>query len=118
MPRLRTTVHVVDLEGRTRSFGPGEDLPGWAAEQITNPDVWEGELPAHLNEQGEPQERVATRPAGQAEARLPEPPRAGKGSGRDAWAVYASRHGVEVDEDASRDDIVNQLAERGLIETD
>jgi hypothetical protein len=109
-------VHVVDNEGRSRAFGPGEDLPEWAASQITNPDVWEGELPAHLDEEGNPQERVATRTDGEAEARLPEPPRAGKGSGRDAWAAYASRRGVEVPDDASRDDIVNALTERGMVE--
>lgn len=114
MPRLRTTVHVVDNEGRTRAFGPGEELPDWAAEQITNPDVWEGELPAHLDEEGNVQERVATRVEPQAE--MAEPPRAGKGSGRDAWAAYASHRGVDVADDASRDDIVNALAERGLVE--
>jgi hypothetical protein len=75
MPRLRTTVHVVDQEGRTRAFGPGEEVPDWAAEQITNPDVWEGELPAHLDENGEPQPRVAVR--AEPAAQLQEPPRAG-----------------------------------------
>lgn len=114
MPRLRTTVHVVDQEGRTRAFGPGEDLPDWAAGQITNPDVWEGELPPHLDENGEPQPRVAASAA--PPAQLQEPPRAGKGSGREAWAAYAAQHGVEVDNDASRDDIVAHLVERGLIE--
>jgi hypothetical protein len=116
MPRLRTTVHVVDLEGRTRAFGPGEDLPDWAAEQITNPDVWEGELPAHLNAEGEPQPRVATPAPATPASQMQEPPRSGKGSGRDAWAAYAASHGVEVEEAASRDDIVDALSERGLVE--
>ncbi|WP_068922195.1 hypothetical protein [Planobispora rosea] len=114
MPRLRTTVHVVDTEGRPRAFGPGEDLPDWAATQITNPDVWEGELPPHLGADGTAQERVATRT--EDAAQMAEPPRAGKGSGRDAWAAYASHHGVQVNDDDSRDDIITTLTARGLIE--
>lgn len=116
MPRLRTTVHVVDLEGRPRAFGPGEHLPDWAAKQITNPKVWEGELPPHLNEAGEVQDRVAPPVQVPPEAQPPEPPRSGKGSGREAWVAYAAVHGVEVDEGASREDIVELLAGRGLIE--
>lgn len=109
MPRLRTTVHVTDLEGRTRAFEPGQDLPDWAADQITNPDVWEGELPRHLQPEQDP-----SRPPG--DITPAEPPRAGKGSGRDAWAAFAALHGVEVPEDASREDIVGALADRGVIE--
>lgn len=115
MPRLRTTVHVVDLEGRNRAFGPGEELPDWAVTQITNPDVWEGELPPHLNAEGEAQPVVAQPQTGAAAS---EPPRSGKGSGRDAWAAYAASHGVEVGDDVSRDDIMAALSERGVIEND
>jgi hypothetical protein len=115
MARLRTTVHVVDLEGRPRAFGPGEDLPDWAAGQIRNPDVWEGELPAHLDEAGGVREQIAVQVEAQPE--MPEPPRSGTGSGRDAWAAYATRYGVDVPDGASRNDIVNALAARGLIET-
>ncbi len=39
-------------------------------------------------------------------AEVPEPPRGGAGSGVEAWREYATRTGVEFDEDASRDDIV------------
>lgn len=109
MPRLRTTVHVTDLEGRTRSFGPGEDLPDWAAKQITNPDVWEGELPRHLQGEQDPSRPPAATPTG-------EPPRSGRGSGRDAWAAYAASRGVEVEDDATRDDIITALTERGLVQ--
>lgn len=109
MPRLRTTVHVVDLEGRTRAFGQGEDLPDWAAEQITNPDVWEGELPEHLQPEQDPSQPPETAP-------VEEPPRSGKGSSRDAWAAYAAVKGVDVTEGASREDIIAVLAEHGLVE--
>lgn len=35
-----------------------------------------------------------------------EPPRAGKGSGRNEWAAYAASLGIAVDPDATRDDII------------
>lgn len=35
-----------------------------------------------------------------------EPPRAGRGSGLDAWRDYAEKLGLLVDENATRDDIV------------
>jgi hypothetical protein len=42
------------------------------------------------------------------------PPQSGKGSGRDAWAAYAEAHGVAVDEDANRDQIVADLEAAGV----
>lgn len=39
--RLRTTVHVSLGEGRSEIFGPGDDVPAWAAEKITNPKAWD-----------------------------------------------------------------------------
>lgn len=40
--RLASTVHgLVDpRSGAVRSFGPGDDVPMWAAEKITNPAAW------------------------------------------------------------------------------
>lgn len=35
-----------------------------------------------------------------------EPPRAGRGSSRDAWVTYAGSVGVSVTEDMSRDDVI------------
>lgn len=35
------------------------------------------------------------------------PPLAGKGSGKEAWAEYAERHGVGVDSEMTRDQIVD-----------
>lgn len=35
-----------------------------------------------------------------------EPPRAGKGSGRNEWAAYAASLGIVVDPAATRDDII------------
>jgi hypothetical protein len=114
--RLNTTVFVVDPDGRDRPFGPGEDLPDWAAEQISNPDVWDGEPPTrtHGDQGGTGQQAPAT----QTPAPGKEPPRSGKGSGRDAWAAYAVQRGVDVNDDATRDDVIDLLAERGLIDAD
>jgi hypothetical protein len=131
MPRLRTTVHVTDENGATRIFEAGQDVPDWAATQITNPDVWEGELPPHLQGEQDPSQppetpsapvgampphAQGTPVAAQSETGSGEPPRSGKGSGKEAWAAYADSLGVDVPGDASRDDIVAHLVERGLIE--
>lgn len=35
-----------------------------------------------------------------------EPPRSGPGSGVEAWRTYATSRGIDVPEDATRDDIV------------
>lgn len=99
MARLATHVHVQDDQGQNHVFGPGDDVPDWAAKAITNPNAWE-EAPVGI---------PAARTAGG------EPPRAGKGSGRDAWAAYAAEHGVDVPEDASRDDIIAELEQRGVV---
>jgi hypothetical protein len=38
--QLNSYVYVEDKDGISRGFGPGDDVPSWAAKQITNPDVW------------------------------------------------------------------------------
>lgn len=43
---------------------------------------------------------------GDGEGREGEPPRKGKGSGRDAWAAYAETVDVVVEDDWSREDII------------
>lgn len=40
MATLRARVHVMDAEGRSHVFGPSDDVPRWAQEQITNPKAW------------------------------------------------------------------------------
>lgn len=41
------------------------------------------------------------------------PPRSGAGSGADAWAAYAATVGVDVADDASREDIITALTGAG-----
>jgi hypothetical protein len=38
--RLVAYVFVRDEHGRSRRFGPHDDVPGWAAEKIRNPRAW------------------------------------------------------------------------------
>ena len=39
--KLNAYVHVTDPNtGEYVQFGPGSDVPSWASEQITNPNVW------------------------------------------------------------------------------
>ena len=124
MAKLTTTVFVRDREDRMVAILPGEDVPDWAAEQITNPHVWDGTPPAHVrrakkempsgvstgtNTSGSDEAVVTT---GQADQ---PPPRSGKGSSKEAWAAYAQAKGVTVDEGMSREDIIAELETRDII---
>lgn len=84
---LNTNVHAVGPDGQSQVFGPGDEVPDWARKAITNPDVWDGK------------DDTAT-------ADAVEPPRAGKGSGVDAWRSYAESRGVALEDDMTRDDII------------
>ena len=104
--RLRTFVHVQDKQHQAHVFGPDDELPGWAAKRITNPKAWEDDG------QGDEQD------AEPAEPTDGEPPRSGRGSGRDVWAAYASEQGVAVSDDATRDDIIAALVDAGVVEAE
>ena len=71
------------------AFGPGDDVPCWAAELMTNPEVWEGE----------PVTVAPSPPVG-------EPPRSGRGASAKAWRAFAESRGVVVPEGASREEII------------
>jgi hypothetical protein len=114
MRRLAFTVHVEDPEtGRTVVFLRGATPPERIQTLITNPDVWEGEEEAPVVEAAAetpaPVKTAAVAPDGD------EPPRSGKGSSKDAWAAFAATHGVAVDDEASRDDIIAALVAAGKI---
>lgn len=38
--KLSSYVHVADEAGQMHTFGPADEVPDWAQEAITNPDVW------------------------------------------------------------------------------
>jgi hypothetical protein len=71
------------------TLGPGDDVPGWAAALITNPEVWEGEAVVS-----------SSPPVGG------EPPRSGRGASAKAWRRYAESVGVVAPEGASREEII------------
>ena len=111
MRKLASTVHVHDPEtGRSVVFMRGSTPPKRLQELIINPDVWDDEDPAPEPEDVEEPEALQA-----PQADPDEPPRAGKGSSRDAWAAYAAGHGVTADDDASRDDIIAALVAAGKI---
>lgn len=112
MAELQSYVHVADEEGRHGVFGPGDEVPDWAAARVTNPKAWvDGVRPAVAEpEPSDPGE------SGQSDADgLVEPPRSGKGSGLDAWRAYAEKLEWfdEIPADATREDIIASIdAER------
>jgi hypothetical protein len=71
--------------GERRLYLSGDDAPKWA--------------PAHLID-------GATETPPDANAGPEEPPRGGAGATTDAWAAYARTLGIDVPDDASRDDII------------
>jgi len=107
--RLVENVIVADESGGAFLCSAGlveADLPGWAVEQIQNPNVWvEDAAPAAA-------------PVDPAAAVVDEgdapPPKSGPGSAKAAWVAYAQSHGVEVEDDATRDDIVAAVAAAGV----
>lgn len=38
--QLAAYVHLNDEAGRVHTFGPGDEVPSWAAKKITNPKAW------------------------------------------------------------------------------
>lgn len=110
MANLTTFVHVHRPDGSV-VFGPGDDVPAWAREQITRPDVWDDVDPGEASDSA-----PDTGDEESDDGAVQEPPRAGRGSGVDAWRAFAAAKEVEVPEDASRDDIVELLEAEGVIE--
>jgi hypothetical protein len=99
MAKLSTYVTVHRSEdGTSHTFGPADDLPSWAEKAITNPDVWDGDPPAHV---AGGDEGGSTPPEDSG-----EPPRSGPGSSRDAWAKYARALGVDVTDEMKQSDII------------
>lgn len=60
MADLVTFVHLTDEDGISHGFGPGDEVPAWAVEKITNPDVWAGDAPT-LKEDEAPAKPRASR---------------------------------------------------------
>ena len=126
--RLVARVTLEDPDTRQHvSFGPGGEVPGWAAALITNPLAWaEGDGDEHEGDGADGEASVtdgdepdvasvsdgdvtSTEDATTVEGDEPDvdaPPRSGAGSGVGAWAKHARALGVPVTDDMSRDDII------------
>lgn len=76
---------------QTVTLFAGSEVPEWAAEGLADrDDIWETD-------------EVTSDVADDGDGR---PPLSGRGSGKGAWADYAEELGIDVPEDATRDDIV------------
>lgn len=97
---LITSVHVHNYTaGEKNVFGPGDDVPEWAAVQMG----------AHCFEDG-----VHPFPNSTTGTADGPPPQSGKGSSKDAWTDYATANGVDVDPDGTRDDIIAACTAAGV----
>lgn len=87
-------VHRPDT-GETVGFGPDDDVPGWAADLITNPAAWGAgsrwSIPAPLDPGPTDPRLTMRRPKGNAS--------------REEWADYADALGVSYAQGATRNQI-------------
>ena len=104
MSKLITTVHVRDADGVVSVFGPGDTIPAPAANQITNPKAWDSALVET--------EDLSGGAAGAID--VPIPAKGGKGSGLDKWRAYAKFKGYELEDDATREEIIDALEADGV----
>lgn len=102
--------------------GGGEPVPVAEPEPARKPDKAvpvQEPAPAGPPEQDEDEDEEpveVTEPA-PTSAPLPDPPRrAGRGSSAEAWRAYAELVGVDVGQDAGRDDIIAACEQAGVIE--
>lgn len=129
---LAMSVTLRDERGVLFTCLAGSTPPAWAAARIKMPRAW-ASAPAQESAPtpepvvpepvvAEPVEEVPAPPVEEAPApestpdapeavedligELPEPPKRGAGSGRDAWVAYAASKGVTVTADTSRDEII------------
>lgn len=109
---LRTDVYVNGVRFAAGTAEAG--LPKGVS--ITNPKAW---IEAVLDAT-EPEE-VVEEPdtgAGDADPQFEMPPANGKGSGVKAWAEFAKNVGVDVAENATKDEILQALQDAGVIEAE
>lgn len=94
--RLSVNVVVLGPSGEPRAFLEGDTVPDWAADQIG----------PHCFEDSDDTE------GGSAEGT--PPPKAGRGSSLEAWSAYAEAQGVNIDDDAKREDIIAACEAAGV----
>lgn len=97
--RLIAYVHVDGV-----AYGPDDRIPAAALRQIGDH--------AFAEPDAADQDDSDAGSGGDIEA----PPRSGRGSGVEAWRVFAEQHDVEVAADASREDIIAACEAAELVE--
>lgn len=107
MATLKANVWVFP-EGRLPVFltkGTSDDAE--FASLVENASAWDGEPNIAAPEK--------THTALESTTRNDEPPRSGKGSGRENWAEYARSHGYFPHSTEDRDDIIVALQAKGVV---
>lgn len=109
---LAHTVGLVNPESGTFEVFVAESTPpGWAAELITNDEVWADDTQASEVDGGGAGDGAAPGPTLPPDLPPPPvvveaPPLHGRGSSRDAWAAHAAALGLELAEAADRAAII------------
>jgi hypothetical protein len=106
--RSAVHVHVVSKDGTKRQWlAPGDEVPSWARLDDRN---LQGERDSAKSPMQESQQVSG--------GDVPEPSRSGRGSGLEAWRVFAESRGVATDSDMSRDDIIAACERAGVVSTE
>lgn len=114
--RLTANVILADPEtGAPVIFEEGEEVPAWAADLITTPGLLgeDSADPADLPEGSAPDPDGSEEPD-PAGSDVPIPPKKGPKATVAAWAEYAAAQGFELDDDATRADIIAALEADGI----
>lgn len=104
------TVYVTDADGARHAFVAGDEIPEWAAPRMR--DVTDDGTSASAEPVNTGEVLVTGSDDPSDDDGPVAPPRSGPGSGVQAWRTYAETLGVDVPDDASRDDIVDLLDNR------
>jgi len=103
--QLASHVHVRDDQSTNHVFGPGDEIPLWAARKITNPGAWaQAPEPWELEDQaadpqdGDPQDETGP---GQSPGGMPA-----LSDTKDVWQAFAAVRGVELPDGATKTQII------------
>lgn len=111
--RLAFTYYVTGTDGVSRSYTQGTEKSALPADVLA---VLEDNPNAFTDDDEDPGDTPTLSVVGDGEiGALEEPPRTGKGSGRDAWVAFADANGVTVADEEGKDEIITELIERGVI---
>lgn len=94
-------------DGKLHHVMPGDVFPEWAADKVSNPNVLGDQLAGESRSDESDSGEDSPRTAG-------VPPQSGRGSGIDAWRDYALDHDVDVQEDWTRERIIEECQKAGI----